>query len=279
MIKRFIIGFLGVSVIAVLVALLGSESAQTADLYRCRPTAADIKDGLPTETTHCSPKLHCEYTISGQVKHGCFSADPGSELFFVELFGVPGSLVGKRCSDEDGTCLAMRCSVFGTVQLEGGGSCDPETVDPDCGIAGIAFCRNHGGNSSTAQGQPFTLETTLSETASFQGNCTKSGRCRQSLVVDATLSDDICINRNWEFLTFVASEFNGGCCTCDGGYDTDTATPGDCCATSARNLDDGSCAITGTESCNDMRCTADLSTFVPGGVNAPYVCGEIPQNP
>src|SRR3972149_6384273 len=142
MIKRFIIGFLGVSVIAVLVALLGSESAQTADLYRCVSTS-----------THCSPKLHCEYTVLGQAKHGCFSADPGSAFFDLTLFGISGQVTGKSCSPNDGTCLALRCSTFGTVNV--GNGCDPTTLDPNCGVEGIAFCRNHGGNSSTAQVQPF----------------------------------------------------------------------------------------------------------------------------
>jgi len=289
MIKRLIIGFWGVSVIAVLVVLLGSESAKAEDLYRCIPTAADIKDGKPYQTTHCSPfkegsttirdpntlgKLHCEYTISGQSRHGCFSADPGSTLFTVELFSVPGSLVGKGCEDDE-TCLALRCSVFGTVQLEDGGTCDPTTLDPDCGVAGTAFCRNHGGNSSTAEGQPFTLDTFLSATGSFE-KITKTGRTKETVTTFAVLPDSICQNRNWKFLTFVPSIFNGGCCTCDGGFDTDIATPGDCCADDQRN-GDGSCVLLGNESCNELQCTFPSESFDPLGPNDPYQCGPIPQ--
>ena len=259
MIKRFIIGFLGVSVIAVLVALLGSESAQTADLYRCVSTS-----------THCSPKLHCEYTVLGQAKHGCFSADPGSAFFDLTLFGISGQVTGKDCS-LDGTCLGLKCSVFGTVDNDGGG-CDPTRLDSRCDVVGTAVCRNHGGNSSTAQGQPFTLETFLSETGSFARSCTKSGRCQQSLEVDATLGDNICQNRNWKFLTFVPTVFNGGCCTCDYGYDDN----GVCCASSTR--DGGLCGNgnVADESCNEMRCALQ-APYQHDGTNLPYHCEDLSQ--
>jgi len=264
MIKRLIIGLLGASVITALVALLGSESAQTADNYRCV--------GLPTKSTHCDPKLHCEYTILGQVKHGCFSADPGSAFFDLTLFGISGQITGKDCA-QDGTCLGLKCSVFGTVDNDGGG-CNPAILDPQCDVEGTAICINHGGNSSTAEGQPFTLETSLSETGTFARSCTKSGRCQQSLEVDAALSNEICQNRNWEVLTFVPTEFNGGCCTCDNGYDVN----GVCCATTGRNLDD-SCAIPGgAESCNEMRCEL-AAPYQHNGINPPYNCGPIPQQP
>jgi hypothetical protein len=253
--NRVVIGVLRVSVIAALVALLAPESRAS----HC----------IGPSGTHCSPQFHCTYLISGTLKHSCVSSSTGSEIFDITIFGVPGKLV-KTDS------LALSCSVFGTVDL-GDGLCDPSIggpdagLDPDCGVEGTAFCKNPAGNSETAQGQPFTLDTFLTATG-FVKNCSKNGRCQESLELEPQDTGEICINPNWQFQTFTASEFQGECCTCDtgGGFDVNGA----CCASTAR-AGDGTCGASnfGTESCSDvLRCAVVLPPdYQPGDV-IPYDC-------
>jgi hypothetical protein len=86
----------------------------------------------------------------------CICCGTGSEIFDFTASGVPGWLV-KGCPDGK-NCL--KCSVFGTADV--GLGCNPLTLDPLCGIEGVLFCNNHGGNASKAEGQPFTIAAAMS---------------------------------------------------------------------------------------------------------------------
>ena len=99
------------------------------------------------------PKCPAGYTyrcpiIGGTKCCGCWKT--GSEICTVDITGIaPGTVA---------------CSVFGTVPIpspapaEGGdGICDPNTIDPDCGIQGVAFC----GDPKAPSKNPIILSTVL----------------------------------------------------------------------------------------------------------------------
>lgn len=194
----------------------------------------------------------------------------GSEICDATVTGL-GNI--KDCVPGE-NCPVVTCSVFGTIDL-GDGLCNANTLDPDCGITGIAFCLNPAGNSSGAQGNPFTLETVLTATADIE-KCDKNGRCRRSIEINPENCTDCCVNPNWHLITFTASEFNGEICVCPGGFSSPTSlNPDQCCADIQRNAD-GSCVTPGVEVCLEQRCTADLTGYKPGQ-NIPYACTSLPQ--
>ena len=264
MCKRIGIGILRMCVIAVLVALLGTDA-----------NATTCASGL----THLG-----HTTIGGSLKNICYNPKTGVTTFSsvritLQINGVPGSVL-NGCATPDEPCLEVQCALYGTVQLEGGEECNPTTeqpLDPDCGIDGIAVCLNprcHNsqdpdcvGNSSN--GQPYTLETPVIQSGAFQQQECNRGKCKKSLEVEAQLSDDICINPNWEFQTFTPRVFIGQCCTCDFGFDN----AGVCCGSRLRN--NGSCVTLGPTCDDAFLCTVDLSDY-QGGDIIPYVCEEIP---
>jgi hypothetical protein len=201
--------------------------------------------------------------IGGTKCCGCWKT--GSEICDFEVTGlgtVKGCVPGENCP-------VVTCSVYGTEDL-GDGLCDPNTLDPDCGIKGIAFCLNPASNSSKGQGNPFTLETVLTAETDIE-KCDKNGRCRNSIEIDPENCTDCCINPNWQFITFTATEFNGEICVCPGGF----SAGGVCCADNQRNVD-GSCVTVGVEVCLGQRCTADLTGYKLGQ-NIPYTCTELIQ--
>jgi len=176
----------------------------------------------------------------------CICCTTGSEIFNFTALGVPGWFV-KNCpvitvnghpvldsngNPEQANCVM--CSVYGTQQIDGGGICGDQVLDLDCGIAGTAFCANHGGNASTAQGQPFTMTDVIFGAGDFS-NCTKAGKCTGTIQVVGDLSQIQCQNSNWDAIAFTASEFRGQCATCDNGFDS----TGECCADATR-VPDGS---------------------------------------
>lgn len=189
----------------------------------------------------------------------------GSEVCDTEVTGL-GNI--KNCVPGV-NCPVVTCSVYGTADL-GDGLCNPNTLDPDCGIEGIAYCVNPAGNSSKAQGNPFTLETVLSGSANID-KCDKNGKCTRSIEINPEDCPDCCINPNWQFKTFTATKFNGEVCVCPGGYSDN----GDCCADIERLLD-GSCASAGDEVCLAQQCTANLAGYKPGR-SIPYDCTDLPQ--
>lgn len=194
----------------------------------------------------------------------CTSWSTGSEVCNTISTGVGGI---NHCDPELGTCPVITCSAFGTVDT--GAGCDPNSLDPNCGIKGIAFCVNKPGNSGTAQGSPFTLETFLTQSDAID-TCSKNGKCLNSIELNPEDTGDICINPNWRFLTFTASEFNAQVVICPGGYDVIQQ----CCDTYQRNSN-GTCSTPGTEASLAQRCTVDLAGYRPGD-SRPYICEDLP---
>ena len=82
------------------------------------------------------------------------------------------------------------------------------TEADQCGVQGIAFCVNPGGNAAKAQGQPFTLNTVLTGTANFQ-SCSRNGKCTGTVSLDATDEQVVCQNANWQLITFTATKYKG----------------------------------------------------------------------
>ncbi|HEX3034286.1 MAG TPA: hypothetical protein VHT73_04015, partial [Thermodesulfobacteriota bacterium] len=194
---------------------------------------------------------------------GCWKT--GSEICDVLATGlgnINGCVPGENCP-------VVTCSVYGTVDL-GDGLCDPNALDPDCGIEGVAFCRNPLLSPLfNLIGTLLTLPTFLTGAADIE-TCHENGTCSQSIELEPENCPGCCINLNWEFITFTASEFNGQICVCPGGFSTE----GTCCDDIQRNPD-GSCVTEGVEVCLDQRCTADLTGYEPGQ-NIYYECTTLP---
>jgi hypothetical protein len=183
----------------------------------------------------------------------CICCTTGSEIFNFTALGVPGwftkncplitDLTGQLIKDANGNpeqANCVKCAVFGTQQIDGGGTCGDQVLDPDCGVAGTAFCVNNGGNASNAQGQPFTMTNTVGLFGAGDfSNCTKAGKCSGTIQVIGDLSQIQCQNAQWDPIGFTASEFRGQCSTCDNGFDS----TGQCCADATR-VPDGSGGFT-----------------------------------
>ena len=194
----------------------------------------------------------------------CLSWTTGSEICDAVSTGVGGI---NHCDATLGTCPAITCSAFGTVDV--GLGCNPNIADPRCGIKGIAFCVNQPGNSGTAQGNSFTLETFLTQTEAID-TCSKNGKCLNSIELNPEDTGNICRNPNWHLLTFTALEFNAGVVVCRGGYDVNQH----CCDDSQRNPN-GTCSTAGAEASLVQRCTVDLTGYRPGDKRR-YICQDLP---
>src|SRR5262249_53863343 len=140
------------------------------------------------------------YNIGGS--QTCYCITTGSEICDAVSTGVGN----PQCDPTSGTCPAITCAAFGTVDL-GDGLCDPTTLDSDCGIKGMAYCQNKPGKAANAQGNPFTLNAVLSATQDIV-TCDRNGRCVNTIKLNPTGCTNCCINPNWQFITFTASEFN-----------------------------------------------------------------------
>jgi hypothetical protein len=98
------------------------------------------------------------------------------------------------------------------------------TEADQCGVQGIAFCVNHGGNASKAQGQPFTLNTVLTGTSNFQ-SCSRNGKCTGTVPLDATSEQVVCQNSNWDLITFTATKYKGKSAHCTTSWDLSVDPP------------------------------------------------------
>jgi hypothetical protein len=240
-------------------------------------------------------------TVGGTRCCGCWRT--GSEICDAEIAGL-----GNITNCVPGVnCPVVTCSVYGTVDL-GDGLCNPNTLDPDCGIEGIAFGLNlpptesFGLNQAdeplTTQNQnrkswswpkhhkhpkptptpppptptptavPIIVETSLTASADIE-ECDEDGVCRKSIEIDLGNCPDCSSTSEFQTETFSATEFNGEICVCPGGY----STQGVCCANTQRRIG-GNCAKKGKEVCLAQRCTADLTGYLPG-TDIPYVCTEL----
>ena len=221
--------------------------------------------GFDAEAYTCPSGYRYSCPIIGGTKI-CTCWKTGSEICDTEVTGL-GNI--KDCISGV-NCPVVTCSVFGTADT-GDGLCDPDVLDPDCGVEGIAFCVNPAGNAKKAQGNPFILQAVLSNSSNIQ-KCDKNGKCRKSIEIEPENCTDCCINPKWELLTFTASKFNGEVCVCPGGYSTEGA----CCEDDQRKID-GSCASTTEEVCVVQQCSADLTGYKPGMSSIDYDCVELPQ--
>ncbi len=216
--------------------------------------AALVALGSETYAGCSKPPCAATYLRNG----ACICCTTGSEVFNLTAVGMPGWFVNSCPAGQN--CL--RCSVFGTA----GSVCNPTILDPTCGVEGVLFCVNHGGNAAKAQGQPFTFDAVLGGTGNFKV-CDHAGKCTALIEVTGQPLPDVCINPNWNPVAFTASKFNGECCACQYGYDVN----GTCCGDANRSLDH-TCSSTGTETCtaDGFRCSVNP---VPNpGDKQPYQC-------
>lgn len=238
------------------VLLLVSVFATEAAAVTCSTSKT-----LSTQTC-CSWK-----TTSSGTKY-CSLWCTGSEVCVNTIFGLGGVYFPEGCTpgalEPDPGCPVTSCDVFGTVATETStDTCDNTNLfnlNPTCGITGIAYCENHGGNSlkknPKIEGQPFVVDGVLGIDISVAlANCDKQGKCMTVGEVQPALSTIVCQNPNWSPVTFTASEFKGRSCLCPGGYDS----AGTCCENS--NRDGDLCADVfgdGTPRCLIQLCSLDL---------------------
>ena len=264
----------------ILVSALGTE----ADAARC-----------PAGYRYTCP------TVGGTRCCGCWKT--GSEICDIEVTGlgyIQNCVPGVNCP-------VVTSSVYGTVDL-GDGLCDPDKLDPDCGIEGIAFGLNpppvetFGKNTEndsltnpsqnrtfwwwlkhkhpkptpqptpvptpTPTAMPIIVETFLTASADIE-ECDEDGICRKSIEINLENCSDCSLSSDSQITTFSATKFNGEICVCPGGF----STQGDCCANVLRRLN-GGCVKKSKEVCLAQQCTADLSEYEPG-MNIPYECSKL----
>jgi hypothetical protein len=240
-----------VGVLATLVALAGVQAwAVTCTTSR-----------TSSSSTCCSWKT----TSSGYTY--CALWCTGSEICTNTIAALGGNVV-KGCADS-GTCPVTECSAYGTVSTDlSTGTCDTSLTDLNstCGIKGLAICTNPADHFNY-QGNSFTLSGSESATGNVT-TCDKKGKCTNQLKLEPSDTSNICVNPNWHFQTFTASEFKAHACLCPGGY----ADNGQCCATSSRigpvgstTCGDGGTNVygDGTPVCMTALCTVDLSEYNP----------------
>ena len=215
-------------------------------------------------------------TTSSGVKY-CTLWCTGSEICVNTISGLSGS-ISKECTTGE-NCPVTECTAYGTVDPDTGQSSpdctsDLGSLNPACGLAGLAVCTNPN-NHFNWNGTPYTLAGSIGSASDYLV-CDKKGKCTTLLKLEPQFSSEICINPNWHFLTFTASEFKGQSCFCPGGYDGD----GDCCETSERtsgqcSAEYGTGASAGTPTCILQLCTVDLSRYNPfTNFDLAYSCNE-----
>jgi len=212
-------------------------------------------------------------SIGGTKVCSCWKT--GSEICESEITGLDGI---QGCVPGE-TCPVVTCSVFGTVDV-GDGLCDPDTLDPDCGIEGVSYCE---GPTSKLEKLPITLNEVFTESSEIT-RCVRRqiGRdghrsrkiftegCTNSIELGPENCTNCCKSSASEFITFTATKFNGVTCVCPGGYSEE----GECCADSQRYY--GCCVNEGEEVCVAQKCSANLTNYIPG-TSVPYSCTPLPD--
>ncbi len=268
MCKRLVTPLVLVGVIATFVVMQGTEAwAGTCSLSKC---------------TGC---YCCGYTTSKTTGQKiCSLWCTGSEICSNVINGLGGNIVNDCIPGE--TCPTTECSAFGTVPTDtSAGTCNEslDILNETCGIAGVAVCSNPNGHFN-AQGTPYTLSGAEHAIGDVQ-TCDKKGKCTNSLTLEPSDTSNICINPNWNFVTFTAGTFKAKSCLCPGGYDNET--PKKCCATASRTTD-GKCSdddsnvyaadsplTRGTSTCVTAFCTVDLTNYTPNSPSLAYDCQPV----
>src|SRR5262245_39303525 len=170
--------------------------------------------------------------------------------------------VSKLCDPKTGICSGqILCAEGGTVgnstNCNSTNNIFPTATD-NCGVQGVAICTNPKGNSSQANGQPYTLNAVL-EGVALTLNCTKNGVCKGSVSLDASSTQVACINPNWNFITFTPTIFKAKSCFCPTTYNQSTDPP---------------TCVGGTETCDIELCTLNSNNVSAGLV---YQCSTLPN--
>jgi len=171
--------------------------------------------------------------------------------------------VGKICGPGRTNCVSQLLAATGGT-VGSSPNCNttngfPSELD-NCGVQGIAFCVNPGGNAQKAQGQPFTLNAIIEGVSSFT-TCQKNGRCTGSVTLSAGPDQVVCQNPNWNVVTFTATLYKGKSAYCTTFWDLSTDPP--------------TCANGGTATILVELCQIDPSTVtVTGGQK--ITCTQIP---
>lgn len=263
MCRRLVIDVLRMGVIAVLMAMLGTEA----------------KAATCTATKTSSSQTCCSWKTTSSGFKYCALWCTGSEICTNTITALGGNVV-NGC-ESTGTCPVTECAAFGTVSTDTStGACDTslDALNETCGIKGIAVCTNPADHFNV-NGTPFTLPG-VQEAIGNVTTCDKKGKCTNELKLEPSLTSDVCINPNWNFVTFTASEFKAHTCLCPGGFDDED--PRQCCATSDRTVVGGVSTCSklygtgdsiGTPTCMTAFCSVDLSTYNPfTNFSLPYDC-------
>jgi hypothetical protein len=113
-----------------------------------------------------------------------------------------------------------RVSIQGSVERD-----VPVVLCEVSNATGLSFCLNPDSRTPQAQGRPYHLE----QLVSIQQDpivCTKNGsKCVSEIELDPTVAEfpDLCINPNWEFITFTAQSFTAKVTVCPDGFQSDGA--------------------------------------------------------
>jgi hypothetical protein len=222
--------------------------------------------------------------LGREASAGCIPLSNGGQYCAAWITGseiCSGTAKGikKICTNpnDPSTCLGeVLCQAGGTIPTSftpDASRCNDTnnifpTANDFCGISGILFCINGGGNASKAQGQPFTFDGVLTG-ATNTSSCDKNGKCtftNVELIPD--LSQAQCINTNWTAVDFTAGEFKAKSCFCSGTYDL-TTDPPTCYA-------DSFSPSLGTQTCLIQSCSVSLTGIKINDTRA-YTCtGQLP---
>jgi hypothetical protein len=207
--------------------------------------------------------------VENEAQAGCIKLAGGGQYCAAWITGsnidnqsVAG--VGKICGPGGTNCVSQILAAVGGTQGTSP-NCNttngfPLEID-NCGVQGIAFCVNHGGNANKAQGQPFTANAILEGVSSFT-TCDKNGKCLGSVTLSAGSDLVVCQNPNWDLVTFTATLYKGKSAYCTTFWDMSTDPP--------------TCANGGTVTILVELCQIDPSTVtVHGGQKV--TCTQIPQ--
>lgn len=273
--KRIVFGALRLSLIAVFVAMAGTEAS--AQICTSTKTRSDQKCVSWRTLTAGGPQF-------------CTKWCTGSAVVDILIKAVNGSDINVCTATQNSTpiCPEVTATVFGTVTPPNSTvDCTPDTSpNAACFISGFGFCLPPGcdpGHTNDPQcrdfdsnGEPMELqEDGLTEGGILtKGNCTNNGTCSLFFELEAQPSNTFCPNTNWLF-KFTPVDFVAQVEFCPGG----TAN-GVCCASTSRTTG-GVCAavftnsegVVGAPSRNLLHCTLNGTPQL--GQQQTYQCDEL----
>ena len=140
----------------------------------------------------------------------CASWITGSEVQLSTITGLGNIRDTCPAGSTTGTegCPLVTATAFGT---DGQGNTDTCKTNRNCAIYGTLYCVNPASNARKAQGQPFALDSLLTDTEIVDSsNCSRNGKCTTEVPLEPDFAAyNPCVNSNWKPIAFVASEFFG----------------------------------------------------------------------